>query len=215
MTTTIQTIQLDSELERSANLSSSVTMGATPSQLVTSDYWVANVPASNALFNIGKTLESSQQIVELKLTDANGPRTLRTLKEMQTSSATMRIAERKIESLINDLIELMAEAFEEDAGVPTGYALRNAIEILPSAYTVARLRGPEEYNSIPPATLATDEVGGLRLYWQVGRRQIRVNFGASPDRRSYVYFQDRERHGVDPLDAEALAERLQWLMLNQ
>ena len=49
MTTTIHTIQLDSELERSANLISSVTM----EQVMASGYRVlANVPVSNAVFDI-------------------------------------------------------------------------------------------------------------------------------------------------------------------
>ena len=103
----------------------------------------------------------------------------------------------------------------EDEVVPTEYAYKNARSIVESAYgeinspRSKRRRGVPEI--FPKPLVTTDDVGGIRLSWRTEAAQVRANFGARPELRSYVYFESPLEHDVELLDPHHLAERLTWL----
>jgi hypothetical protein len=101
-------------------------------------------------------------------------------------------------------------AVAEDEVKPSEYAYARARSIVESAY--GQIRAPRNVPEVVPEALATtDEMGGIRLAWRLGTRQIRANFGGSPERRSYIYFESSAQHGIDELDATHLSGRLAWL----
>ena len=106
-------------------------------------------------------------------------------------------------------------AGREDEIVPTEYAYKNARSIVESAYgeiynpSSKKRRGVPKI--FPKPSVTTDDVGGIRLSWRTEAGQVRANFGATPERRSYVYFESGLEHDVEPLDPQHLAGRLTWL----
>jgi hypothetical protein len=106
-------------------------------------------------------------------------------------------------------------AGREDEVVPTEYAYKNARSIVESAYGEInnphskKRRGVPEI--FPKPLVTTDDVGGIRLSWRTEAAQVRANFGATPQLRSYVYFESDLEHDVEPLDPQHLARRLTWL----
>lgn len=89
------------------------------------------------------------------------------------------------------------------------------------AYAQARLMVESVYRQIKPAwnvpqivpehSATTDDLGGVRLAWRLGPKQIRANFGAYANLRSYIYFESELEHDVEDLDAPHLAGRIAWL----
>lgn len=98
----------------------------------------------------------------------------------------------------------------EDEITPTEYAYEKARSIVESAYgrAEAKMRIPE---ALPRPSITTDDVGGVRLSWRADARQLRANFGARQDLRSYIYFESGEEHDIEELSADNLAGRLAWL----
>ncbi len=98
----------------------------------------------------------------------------------------------------------------EDEIPPTEFAYRRARSIVESAYgrITTRFNVPE---ILPKPSATTDDVGGIRLAWRVAGKQIRANFGATPELRSYIYYESGLEHSVEHLDARHLAGRLAWL----
>lgn len=94
---------------------------------------------------------------------------------------------------------------------PTDYAYTRARSLVESAYGQTKLRGnvPE---LVPQVSVTTDDVGGIRLAWRVGPKQIRANFGAAANLQSYLYFESALQHYVEDLDAKHLAGGLDWLI---
>jgi hypothetical protein len=107
-------------------------------------------------------------------------------------------------------------AGSEDEVVPTDFAYMSARSVVESAYgqlpkTLKDLKRQYLPLLIPSPLVTTDDVGGIRLLWRAGNRQVRANFGARPDLRSYLYFESGLEHDMEPLDAQHLAGRLAWL----
>jgi hypothetical protein len=106
-------------------------------------------------------------------------------------------------------------AGREDEVVPTEYAYKNARSIIESTYGEISSPRSKKRRSVPeifPEPLVTtDDVGGIRLSWRTEAGQVRANFGATPELRSYVYFESGLEHDVEPLDPQHLAGRLTWL----
>lgn len=105
---------------------------------------------------------------------------------------------------------------DEDEVAPTPYAYEKARSIVESAYAeINKARGqkPRGVPEIFPRPLVTtDDVGGIRLSWRAGSKHLTVNFGATAQRKSYVYFETNADHGVHELQANALAAKLGWLV---
>jgi len=115
---------------------------------------------------------------------------------------------RNSSSLVAEIDALVAG--REDEIKPTDYAYTAARSLVESAYGQIKLREnvPE---IVPEASITTDDVGGIRLAWRVGPKQVRANFGANANLRSYIYFEAGFDHAVEQLDVQHLAGRLAWL----
>lgn len=101
-------------------------------------------------------------------------------------------------------------AGREDEVTPTEYAYLRARSTVESTY--GRIKaGQNVPEMVPVPSVTTDDVGGIRLAWQVGTKQVRANFGATLDLRSYLYYESGLEHNAEPLDPEHLAGRLAWL----
>jgi len=101
-------------------------------------------------------------------------------------------------------------AGREDETKPSEYAYGKARSLVEAAYGHIKLREsvPE---IVPEALVTTDDVGGIRLAWRVGPKQVRANVGADANLRSYIYFESDTQHAVEQLDVRHLAGRLAWL----
>jgi len=115
---------------------------------------------------------------------------------------------RARDAIVHDMDELMAG--KEDEEKPTEYAYANARRIIESAYGKAKIASGVS-TTVPKPLATTDDVGGIRLLWNLGAKNVRLNFGADDDRQTYLYFEAGLNHGVEPLDEEHLATRLAWL----
>ncbi len=98
----------------------------------------------------------------------------------------------------------------EDEVRPTEYAYTRARSYVESAYGQAKVPGhlPE---IVPQVSVTTDDVGGIRLAWRLGPKQLRANFGAAANLRSYLYFESALEHRAEDLDMQRLAGGLDWL----
>ena len=98
----------------------------------------------------------------------------------------------------------------EDEVKPTEYAYTRARSFVESAYSQIRMQEnvPE---IVPEASVTTDDVGGIRLAWRFGLKQVRANFGANANLRSYLYFESALEHHVEDLDLQRLDGGLDWL----
>jgi hypothetical protein len=116
-------------------------------------------------------------------------------------------------AIVGDIDALIAG--KEDETKPTEFAYANARRVVESAYGKAFGKAKMPRGIFPKPLVTTDDAGGIRLLWHEGARQIRLNFGASDSRKTYLYFQVEAQHGIDhgvePLDEDNLATRLAWL----
>jgi hypothetical protein len=125
-----------------------------------------------------------------------------------SKEAKISPAIRPSDLIIHDLDELMAG--KEDEAKPTAFAYTYARHVIESAY--GRAQTTRSVPTVLPRPLTTtDDFGGIRLLWNLGTRNIRLNFGAADDRQSYLYHEAGQDHGVEPLDEDHLATRLAWL----
>jgi hypothetical protein len=106
-------------------------------------------------------------------------------------------------------IDTLAAGTEDEVRA-SEYAYSRARSTLESVYR--QIRPPENVPQVVPEhSVTTDDLGGIRLAWRHGSRQIRINFGANATLRSYIYFESPLEHHVEDLDAHRLAGRLAWL----
>lgn len=191
-----------------------------PSQLsltqdVSSQGYPPNVSASLVTNEtLLANLELVSEPVELRLTVGEGIEFLSdnlslwqvpvVRKETKIKTAAIRPSD----VIVHDIDELMAG--KEDEAKPTEFAYAYARRVIESAYGKAKVTG--RVPTVLPKPLATtDDVGGIRLLWNLGARNIRLNFGAARDRQSYLYYEADLEHGVEPLNDENLVKRLDWL----
>ncbi len=122
-----------------------------------------------------------------------------------------------LDQQLSDLTERMVEsmAIEDDWPLPTPHAKSSAIRVVPQAYHLMRTGHADEYARLPIPFVSTDDTGGLRIRWKfqadADTRELRVNFGSTPTRRTYIYYQSGTQHGTTELNAQQLSERLHWL----
>ncbi len=93
---------------------------------------------------------------------------------------------------------------------PTDYAYTRARSFVESSYGQIR-RAENVPGLLPEVSITTDDLGGIRLAWRLGAKQVRANFGANGNLRSYLYFESALEHHVEALDVHHLAGGLDWL----
>jgi hypothetical protein len=100
---------------------------------------------------------------------------------------------------------------EEVDCLPSEYAYFTAARVLAEAYGLLGVAF-SGYFRIPAPIMLADDEGALRVRWMNRDRELRANFGASPQHRSYLYFEDGGNYGLENLSGEVLAERLRRLV---
>lgn len=102
------------------------------------------------------------------------------------------------------------KAGKEDEVIPTDYAYEQARRTVEAAYAAIKPLGAVP--SVQPEPWATtDDVGGIRLLWDVGSKKLRANFAARPGLRTYLYHESAFEHDAEPLNIQTLTGRLTWL----
>ena len=112
--------------------------------------------------------------------------------------------------VVAEIDGLMAPSEEED--VATEHAYRAARAVVESAYGRLWSEKKTLVPNIPPPVVMTDDRGGVKLAWRQGAKHVRVNFGAGPEMRSYLYFESPTEHNVEDLQPSNLSRRLDWLL---
>jgi hypothetical protein len=115
---------------------------------------------------------------------------------------------RPSDVIVHDIDELMAG--KEDEAKPSNFAYTYARRVIESAYGKAKITGSVP-TLLPKPLATTDDLGGIRLLWNLGAKNVRLNFGAAQDRQSYLYYEAGQVHGVEPLDEDHVVEKLAWL----
>jgi hypothetical protein len=98
----------------------------------------------------------------------------------------------------------------EDEAIPTDFAYANAKQTVESGYGQFKSYALAP-KTVPRPFVTTDDVGGIRLAWRSGKKQVLANFGARSGLKSYLYFESPIEHGSQVLDPGNLAGRLSWL----
>ena len=106
-------------------------------------------------------------------------------------------------------IDGLAAGIEGEAR-PTDYAYTRARSFVESSYGQIR-RAENVPGILPEVSVTTDDLGGVRLAWRLGAKQVRANFGANENLRSYLYFESALEHHVEALDVQHLVGGLDWL----
>jgi hypothetical protein len=114
-----------------------------------------------------------------------------------------------LSSVLASVDELVAP--DPDGDVPaTEHAYQSARAVLEAAY--GRLLATKPRANLPAPVVTTDDIGGVRVSWQLGERHVRTNFGATPNQNSYLYFESPTEHAADALQPTALSTRLEWMI---
>jgi hypothetical protein len=209
---TIQTLEIDSDLERDTFALLSTTTSTKES--LASVYACSHIRRSATVDNLNRTLEQKQaiQLCIRELRNRNNHvNVFRFQRSGFPTPATQVVArDSNLDRLIEGFVEI-ASGPGDDWVKPTLHAFRNAIRTVPKAYGLVKTDGGRLYVSIPVPSFSTDDVGGIRLGWKRDNRVMRINFGADPNLRSYLYFEHDRVHGIEQLDEETLAKRLRWL----
>jgi hypothetical protein len=121
------------------------------------------------------------------------------------SVATTSITSGHYSRLIESIRALILED-EEDR--PTDFASAFAFEVLAGAAERLAMDFPAACVTVGPA-------GSLRISWTDGGRHVRLICGGSAQNKTYIYFEDKQRHGaIEKFDADNLASILGWMMLS-
>jgi hypothetical protein len=217
MMLTVQTCGVDSDLERQ-NSVGSATMSFSPFAEETPNpapvYRVIQLATQNAVLDVSGTLEPKLRLTQVALQriwqSNRGLCNFRAASSAQSSIASTIVSDRQLASVIDEIASLLMTA-DEDEVRPTEYAYTTVFRVLSSAYTLARLDAPAHYRRLPRPSVSADDVGGIRVRWLYEGRDLRTNFAAHPELRSYIYYEAGARHGIDSLDGDTLAEKLRWL----
>lgn len=100
----------------------------------------------------------------------------------------------------------------EDEVIPSDFAYSNARQAVESGYGQFKSYALAP-KTVPRPFITTDDVGGIRMAWRSGKKQVLANFGARPDLKSYLYFESPVEHGSEVLDPRNLSGRLSWLTI--
>jgi hypothetical protein len=97
------------------------------------------------------------------------------------------------------------------------------IDVKPTSYAFSRVRASIMfvYHSMaadkarresPPApVIGTDESGGVMVSWTSGGKYVAAKFGAGPELRSFVYFEQGVTHSAVDLSQQNLLAKVRWL----
>lgn len=107
-------------------------------------------------------------------------------------------------------IDRLKAGVEEDEVTPTDYAYKQARRTVEAAYAAIKPHGRIPTMLTEPWA-TTDDVGGIRLLWDLGSKKLRANFGAGPGLRTYLYHESLIEHDAEPLNVQTLTRRLKWL----
>jgi hypothetical protein len=125
-------------------------------------------------------------------------------------ASTLDVIDKKYSEVFRE-IHALRQPEDVDELVPTDYAYWNALKIVAGAYQSLRCEHPRYANLEQPAGVV-DSSGGVRLIWRTDSKQVKANFGARPDLKSYLYYESGQVYDVETLDIPTLARRLGWLI---
>jgi hypothetical protein len=139
-----------------------------------------------------------------------------TVEDSERSGALNAIAtdpaDNPLLTIVASINGLMKASDEENEVVATEHAYSTARATIESAYGRLLDQKKAVISKVPAPAVTTDDRGGVRLSWRSGEKQVRVNFGAFPEARSYLYFESPLEHNVDDLQPTNLSQRLEWLL---
>jgi len=122
--------------------------------------------------------------------------------------SALNYADSDCRTLFRRLVDLVREPEFDEEGYrlqPTDYSFQSALNILS---VIALLRD----GKVPKAAVSTDTMGGIRVQWRKGSRQLRLIFPAEKTGYSYLYQQEGELYHLNwsPSPVE-LMKLLNWL----
>jgi len=114
--------------------------------------------------------------------------------------ASSLVVEKQIESLVRG----------GDVEVrPTGYANLRVRQFVLSAYSI--LSDKKSKLKIPVPVIDTEDDGAIMVSWLHANKYLAAKFGATPEARSRLYFEQDNEHGTADLSEENLVAKLKWL----
>jgi len=136
-------------------------------------------------------------------------------QKIRETQRTRSITPTQTSVLEKELDSLFAEDDTEVA--PTSYAhllaRLNLVSAYNSIFVVSRTEGearPSVY--LPPPVVSTDDVGGIIVVWSHSDKSVIANFGARPERKSFVYSSYRGEREAIPMNELNLRNKLIWLI---
>jgi hypothetical protein len=115
-----------------------------------------------------------------------------------------------LKRLLAKLVELSYGDENDDFGrlKPTTYALFTTTLLL-----MRVARGLPRGVAFPHGALSTDSVGGVRIEWRNGGRNVRLVVASNPSNPHYIYYEEGEQFDViTPVSITHLRERIKWLL---
>lgn len=93
---------------------------------------------------------------------------------------------------------------------PTADAYLRAEHLVMSAYA-SMVSEKVHGNVLATPVIGTDDSGGIMVSWSARDKYVAAHFGARPESRSFLYFEQGAKHGVVGLSEQSLLEKLKWL----
>jgi hypothetical protein len=125
-------------------------------------------------------------------------------------AATLNVVDKKYSQVFHEVFSLRNPEDQDDP-IPTELAYWNSLKTIGSAYNILSAEHPRAAQLTNP-TAVVDNSGGVRLIWKTPSKQVKANFAARPDLKSYIYYESGQVYDTEPLDANNLARRLGWLI---
>lgn len=157
------------------------------------------------------TIVRSQPSVPIKLVVAMEwtANTLRQVSSNRTATAVWSGGSEEFMRLsisAQRVAELLTDSYETDQGEvgPTRASVDQAIRLL--RHLASRLQ-----NKLPEATAASDDAGGLWLYWRKPEKKVHVRVSEKLDGHLELYFREGEDYDLlDGVSSDDVAEKLRW-----
>ncbi len=129
-----------------------------------------------------------------------------TMDKIAPHSAWPQIGRQDVTAAIYELIELTSDS--EGVYRASWHAFTQAWELIEAVNSYL------EANKLlfPPADVYGDGEGGVRIEWQRGQRELRLQIPGVPEKGGYLYYQEGTDHGIEePLKVSTILRRLSWL----
>jgi hypothetical protein len=121
-----------------------------------------------------------------------------------SAAASHPLTSRDYQITLNRIRELRSEEDEMDR--PSDHAYDRTVVLLRN---VANKIGMQ----FPTAIVATGPSQGIRLLWMRDERELRVTVGGSERNKSYIYWLESGRSGIEhTLTEQTFLQRLNWLV---